>query len=78
MKTLAWGVLALALAVGGCAQENAPRSFVQPNVLKKSDLAGTWYYLQTVTDSPPTNAIMFMGQSSELMKIKFDVEEKFL
>ncbi|HEY2745825.1 MAG TPA: zinc-dependent metalloprotease [Polyangia bacterium] len=78
MKKFAWGILASALLVGGCAQENAPRSFVQPNVLKKSDIEGTWYYLQTVTDSPPTNAIMFVGQSSELMKIKFDVEEKFL
>ena len=78
MKTLAWVVLASALAVGGCAQENAPRSFVQPNVLKKSDIEGTWHYIQTVTDAPPTSSIMFVGQSSELMKIKFDVQEKFL
>ena len=70
--------MASALAVGGCAQENAPRSFVQPNVLKKSDIDGTWYYMQTVTDAPPTSSIMFVGQSSELMKIKFDVQEKFL
>ena len=77
MKTFAWVVLASALAIG-CAQENAPRSFVQPNVLKKSDLEGTWYYLQTVTDAPPTSGIMFVGQSSELMKIKFDVQEKFV
>lgn len=78
MKTFAWLALASALAVGGCAQENAPRSFVQPNVLKKSDLTGTWYYLQTVTDAPPSSAIMFVGQSSELMKVKFDIEENFL
>jgi len=77
MKTFAWLALASALAIG-CAQENAPRSFVQPNVLKKSDLAGTWYYLQTVTDAPPTSGIMFIGQSSELMKVKFDIEENFL
>ncbi|MDB4967757.1 MAG: MoxR-like ATPase [Myxococcales bacterium] len=75
MKKLAW--LALALAMG-CAQENAPRSYVQPNVIKKADLQGTWYYLQTVTDAPPTSAIMFIGQSSELMKIRFDVQEGFL
>lgn len=64
MKKLAWIFLASTLAFG-CAQENAPRSFVQPNVLKKSDLTGTWYYLQTVTDAPPTSGIMFIGQSSE-------------
>ena len=77
MKTFAWLALASALALG-CAQENAPRSFVQPNVLKKSDLEGTWYYLQTVTDAPPSNGIMFIGQSSELMKVKFDIQENFL
>lgn len=77
MRKLAWVVLAAGL-VAGCAQENAPRSFVQPNVIKKSDLLGTWYYLQTVTDAPPSSSIMFVGQSSELMKIKFDIEENFL
>lgn len=77
MKTFAPVLLASTLALG-CAQENAPRSFVQPNVIKKSDLQGTWYYLQTVTDAPPTSAIMFTGQSSELMKIRFDVQEGFL
>ena len=75
MKKFAWLVLALTV---GCAQENAPRSFVQPNVIRKSDLQGTWYYLQTVTDSPPSNAIMFVGQSSELMKVRFDVQEKYI
>ena len=78
MKTYAAVLVASAMLVGGCAQENAPRSFVQPNVLKKSDIDGTWYYMQTVTDAPPTSSIMFVGQSSELMKIKFDVQEKFL
>src|SRR5207245_9854530 len=73
MKKLAWLALASAMAFG-CAQENAPRSYVQPNVIKKADLQGTWYYLQTVTDAPPTSAIMFTGQSSELMKIRFDVQ----
>ncbi|HEX9104064.1 MAG TPA: zinc-dependent metalloprotease, partial [Polyangia bacterium] len=32
----------------------------------------------TVTDAPPTSGIMFIGQSSELMKIKFDIQENFL
>lgn len=77
MKTFAWIALASTLAIG-CAQENAPRSFVQPNVIKKSDLLGTWYYLQTVTDAPPTSSILFLGQSSELMKVKFDIQEKYL
>jgi hypothetical protein len=51
---------------------------VQPNVLKKSDLEGTFYYLQTVVDAPPTNGAMFKGLSSDLLKIKFDVQENFI
>src|SRR6476620_8372403 len=69
--------LAATLLASGCA-ERAPRSFVQPNVIKKSDLNGTWYYIQTVTDAPPTSSFMFIGNSSELMKIKFDIEEEYL
>ena len=66
--------LALTLFASGCA-ERSPRSFVQPNVIKKSDLNGTWYYLQTITDAPPTSSSAFIGMSSELMKVRFDVQE---
>jgi hypothetical protein len=75
-RPAAWALLAL-VAVA-CASEAPPRSFVQPNALRKADLDGTFYYLQTVTDSPPTNGAMFLGQSSNLMKIRFDVQEDFL
>ncbi len=66
--------LALTLFASGCAQRS-PRSFVQPNVIKKSDLSGTWYYLQTITDAPPTSSSAFIGMSSELMKVRFDIQE---
>src|SRR5262245_46788860 len=64
MRLMKFGfaTLAATLLASGCA-ERAPRSFVQPNVIKKSDLAGTWYYLQTVTDAPPTSASAFIGLS---------------
>ncbi len=80
MSRIKFGYVALtAMAlVVGCADERPPRSFVQPNVLKKSDLTGTWYYIQTVTDAPPTNGSMFIGQSSSLMKVRFDVQEDYL
>ena len=78
-RNMKFGLAALAfVAAAGCTQERAPRSFVQPNVIKKADLAGTWYYLQTVTDSPPTSTAMFIGLSSELMKVKFDMQEGML
>jgi hypothetical protein len=75
---ISYAALAFSMVVAGCAEERAPRSFVQPNVIKKSDLNGTWYYIQTVTDAPPTSSFMFIGNSSELMKIKFDIEEEYL
>jgi hypothetical protein len=66
------------VVAAGCTTQQPPRSFVQPNVIKKSDIDGTWYYLQTVTDAPPTSSTAFIGQSSELMKIRFDVQENML
>jgi hypothetical protein len=69
---------ALALGGAGCTSERAPRSFVQPNALKKADLEGTWYYIQTVLDAPPTSATAFVGLSTDLLKIKFDVQEDTL
>src|SRR5579883_320680 len=70
--------LAAMLAVASCASEAPPRSYVQPNIIKKSDLTGTWYYIQTAIDAPPTSGTMFMGNSSELLKIRFDIQEDFL
>jgi hypothetical protein len=70
--------LAGAAGLASCADERPARSFVQPNVILKTDLNGTFYYLQTVTNSPPTNGAMFIGQSSSLLKIKFDIEQNFL
>jgi hypothetical protein len=69
---------ALALALAGCAEERAPRSFVQPNAIKKAELEGTWHYVQTVTEAPVTSSVLFDGLSSELMKIRFDVQENYL
>ena len=77
MKPVALVVLATVFGAG-CAEERPVRSFVQPNTMKKADLNGTWYFLQTVTDAPPTNGAAFIGLSSELQKIKFDVQEDFL
>src|SRR5687768_10826519 len=64
--------------LASCAEERPVRSFVQPNLLKKGDLGGDWYYLQTVVDAPPTNATMFNGLSSELIRGRFDVQQDYL
>lgn len=71
-------LLGLVLLFAACADERPPRSFVQPNAIKVADLDGTFHYIQTVTEAPPTNGAMFIGQSSSLMKIRFDVQEEYL
>jgi hypothetical protein len=77
LNKICFAALTLSVFAVGCS-ERAPRSFVQPNVIRKSDMAGTWYYVQTVTDAPATSSFMFIGNSSELMKIKFDVQQDIL
>src|SRR3954452_19295376 len=71
-------LLAAALLFFSCTAERAPRSFVQPNALRKADLAGTWYYVQTVLDAPPSSTAAFVGLSTDLLKIKFDIQEDTL
>ncbi|MCS6913412.1 MAG: hypothetical protein RMK29_02360 [Myxococcales bacterium] len=81
MRSCAHNIVVFALSVsllGSCAEERPVRSFVQPNLLKKSDLAGEWYYVQTVLDAPPSNGVMFNGLSSELIRGRFDIQQDFL
>ena len=77
--------LAAALLAVGCATEQPPRSYVQPNIIKKTDLTGTdpsslatWHYVQTIIDAPPTNGTAFMGLASSLMKVRFLITEDYL
>ena len=73
----------LLLALGvlftfGCAQEVGDIDRTQPNKTKKTDLEGTWYMLQTVTDVPTTAAVDFIGDTSELEKVVWVIEENWL
>src|ERR1700722_4909249 len=74
--TLLWTTSSLVMA--GCTQAEPPRSFVQPNALRKADFAGTWYYNATITDAPPTNGNLYVGQYGELQKINWVVSEDTL
>ena len=78
MRLFALLFLSTSMAAAGCTKERAPRSYVQPNALKKSDLAGTWYYVQTVLDAPPSATSAFVGLSTDLLKVKFDIQEDVL
>src|SRR2546423_713950 len=78
IRRLAPSTLLAVAALAGCTAERAPRSFVQPNALKKADLQGTWYSVETVLDSPPSSNAAFVGLSTDLLKIKFAIQEDTL
>ena len=62
----------------GCAQDVEDINRVQANALKKSDFDGVWYTRQTVTDVPAHVDYTFIGYSSSLEKIRWQVREDYL
>ncbi len=78
--TTAW-IIAAALAATwplGCTEELGDIDRTQPNYVKKSDLEGTWYYLQTVVKVPPTSTFTFEGETSRTEKIRWSIQEDYL
>ncbi|MEZ4255008.1 MAG: hypothetical protein R3A78_04720 [Polyangiales bacterium] len=77
------GFIAIALAgllaatLPGCNQAQTVIR-VQPQVMEKAALAGEWYYLQTVVDVPHTIDYSFVGDTSRLEKITWDIQEDVL
>ncbi len=70
----------LALLGAACASEPAPRYAVQADVIAKSDLDGTWYFLQTMIGVPYSTGFTFIGEQGgqELEKIRWDIQEDVL
>src|SRR5262245_16399308 len=68
------------LTICGCASEPQPRSSVQTDVIAKSDLAGVWYFRQTVVGVPYTTGFTFIGEQgdNEMEKIRWDIQEDVL
>jgi len=69
---------AVTILAAGCAQDVGDINRVQANALKKSDFEGVWYFRQTVTDVPAHIDYTFIGYSSSLEKIRWEVRENFL
>ncbi len=80
MHSRALAVAALVvIGVAGCAQRNGDISYVQPNVMKKADLVeGVWYFRNTVTDTPPNTGFTFTGETGDLEKVVWEIQEQFL
>ncbi|MBI2895977.1 MAG: zinc-dependent metalloprotease [Deltaproteobacteria bacterium] len=70
--------LCLWTALASCAEERGAIDRVQANALRKADLDGEWYFVQTVIDVPYTTEFTFIGDQSELEKIRWVIQEKFL
>ena len=75
-----WGALVLALLFGviGCADRVKDINRVQPNLIAKSDLEGEWYMLQTVVDIPSTTYFTFVGETSMVERVRWELQEDFL
>jgi len=66
-----------ALAAISCGETVVPRSTVQADAIAKTDLAGTWYFRQTVIGTPFTTGFTFVGEQgeNEMEKIVWDIQE---
>ena len=75
-KTNATIIIATLLA--GCAQDVGDVDRTQPNRLRKSLFDGEWYHQKTTYDVPYTAGFTFTGETSELERVKWQIEEGFL
>lgn len=71
----------LAIALFGlmsCAERVQDINRVQPNLISKQDLEGEWYMLQTIIDIPPTTYFTFIGETSVMERIRWEIQEELL
>lgn len=79
MKNAALLLLSTAtFLAAGCAQDVGDINRVQANALKKSDFEGVWYFRQTVTDVPAHVDYTFIGYTSSMEKVRWEVRENYL
>ena len=68
-------IAALTLLGGGACAEPEEINRVQPDLIKKSDLAGEWYSLGTVTRAPFASHYVFPGLQGALERGVWEVEK---
>jgi hypothetical protein len=69
---------ALALLLLSCAQRVPDLDRSQPNKIQKSIFDGEWYYRQTVIDVPYGAGFTFVGETSRMERIRWEVSERYL
>ncbi len=80
MKRALLVLAATSLAVlSGCAQDVPDLDRSQPNRIKKAELTTSdWYLAQTVTEVPTTEFFSFIGETSSMERIRWDIQENYL
>jgi hypothetical protein len=67
--------------LASCASDVGDIDRTDPDKIKKADLKGVWYYVQTVIDAPTPSPITFDGEMAYYpgsVKVLFDIQEDYL
>ena len=67
------------MGLSACAQQVEDIDRTQPNRLRKSELTSSeWFMAQTVTEVPTTSLFTFVGETSAMERIRWEVREDVL
>ncbi len=69
---------ALALLAASCADPVEDIDRTQGNLLRKADIAGEWYYMQTIVAVPPTSAVTLVGETSITERLRWEIQHDVL
>src|SRR5690242_18496860 len=70
---LSMAALLLSACSGGAIVDRT-----QPNYVRKSELQGTWYLMDTIVEVPPTSPLAFEGAQGTMEKVQFEIQENYL
>ena len=71
-------VFSLALLFVSCAEPVEDIDRTQGNLLRKADLAGEWFYLQTVVTVPPTSGVTLVGETSVTERVRWEIQREMV
>ncbi len=78
LATLSAILIPLALFLAGCPEPRPPIDQVEANAIHKSQFDGEWYFQRTVVDTPYETEFTFVGDTGELERIEWRIEENLL
>src|SRR6478736_1453221 len=81
-RRLSWAALVILVAAGCAGQGDIDRT--QPDKVDKSifvnpdGTARSFYYRKTTVGVPPTSAYAYEGIMGEMLKVRFEIQQKYL